>query len=152
MKRQNLGLWAIFLAGCNLSASIITYDANLSGPNESPSNATTATASAVVTINDSLNTMGVDITFAGLSAAATSAHIQCCTAAAFTGTAGLAALFPTFPASTSGTFTLTYDLTSLATYSTAFVTASGGTAADAEATLLAGLAGGLAYVNIHDSI
>ena len=107
---------------------------------------------AEVTIDDSLNTMAVSITFVGLAGPATASHIQCCTAAAFTGTAGVAAPFPTFPALTSGTFTLTYDLTSLATYNPAFITASGGTAADAEATLLAGLAGELAYVNIHDSI
>jgi len=44
-----------------------------------------------------------------------------------------------------------FDLTLDGTYTAAFLTGSGGTAAGAEATLIAGLNAGMAYVNIHDA-
>jgi hypothetical protein len=42
-----------------------------------------------------------------------------------------------------------FDLTQASTYNPAFVTAQGGTIAAAEATLVAGLLAGNAYLNIH---
>jgi hypothetical protein len=60
--------------------------------------------------------------------------------------------FPGFPAATSGTYSNTFDLTSLATYTAAFVSSSGGTAAGAEATLIAALNAGHAYLNIHNAV
>jgi hypothetical protein len=58
--------------------------------------------------------------------------------------------FPGFPLGVmSGTYDQTFDLTLASTYNPAFVTAHGGTVAEAEATLLAGLEAGTAYLNIH---
>jgi hypothetical protein len=58
--------------------------------------------------------------------------------------------FPSFPLGvTSGTYNMTFDLTASSTYNPAFVTANGGTVASAESTLLAGLASGQTYLNIH---
>jgi hypothetical protein len=59
--------------------------------------------------------------------------------------------FVGFPAATSGTYSNSFDLTLDATYNSAFETANGGTAASAEAALIAGLNAGQAYANIHDS-
>jgi hypothetical protein len=44
-----------------------------------------------------------------------------------------------------------FDTLSTATWNPAFITASGGTAAGAEAALAAGLAAGTSYLNIHTS-
>ena len=59
--------------------------------------------------------------------------------------------FVGFPAVTAGTYNNTFDLTSSSVYTSAFLDANGGTAAGAEAALLAGLNAGQAYVNIHDA-
>jgi CHRD domain/PEP-CTERM motif len=50
-----------------------------------------------------------------------------------------------------GTYTNTFDLTSAATYTSTFLTANGGTAAGAEAALVAALEAGNTYANIHDA-
>jgi hypothetical protein len=46
---------------------------------------------------------------------------------------------------------MNFDLTLLGTYTSGFVTSSGGTAAGAEATLIGALFAGKAYANIHDT-
>jgi hypothetical protein len=43
----------------------------------------------------------------------------------------------------------TYDMTQAGSWNPAFITANGGTPAGAEAALIAGLAAGQAYLNIH---
>ena len=59
--------------------------------------------------------------------------------------------FPGFPATTSGTYQRTFDLTEASVYTASFLTdLGGGTAAGAEAALIAGLNDGQAYVNIHN--
>ena len=135
------------------SATIIPYSAVLSGPNESPPNASTGTGSATVTINTGAQTMKVDVSFSGLSGGTTASHIHCCTATPGTGVAGVATQVPTFggfpTGVTAGTYTHTFDLTAFTTYNPTFELAHGGTPLDAEAALLAGLAAGEAYLNIH---
>jgi hypothetical protein len=56
-------------------ATIITYTANLSGANEAPPNVSPATGSALVTIDNLLNTLSVNISFTGLTVPATAAHL-----------------------------------------------------------------------------
>jgi hypothetical protein len=108
-----------------------------------------------VIIDTTANTMTVDVSFSGLSAGDTAAHIHCCTAAPDIGTAGVATMTPTFAVFptgvTSGTYFRVFDLTSLTTYNAAFVSTHGGTAALAEAALLTGLAADRAYFNIHST-
>jgi hypothetical protein len=124
------------------------YTASLSGTSEVPPNASTATGFATLTLNgDSLK---VDLTFTGLiGGPATAAHIHCCTTPG--NNAAVALPFVGLPTATSGTYSQTYDLTLAATYTSAFITSSGGTATAAEAALIAGLNAGQAYVNIHDA-
>jgi hypothetical protein len=77
-------------------------------------------------------------TFSGLTAPASAAHIHCCEPP---GTAGPVVVpFTGFPATTAGTFSETFDLST-------FPFGGGLT----EATFVAGLESGLAYVNIHDA-
>jgi hypothetical protein len=52
---------------------------------------------------------------------------------------------------TAGTYLQTFDLTLASSWNPAFISAHGGTAAGAEATLLAGLAADESYLNIHSS-
>lgn len=137
-------------------SAITVYDAFLSGFNEIPPNASPGAGFAMVTIDDILNQMTVNVTFSGLIGTTTASHIHCCTAVADTGTAGVATTTPTFPGFppgvTSGTYMNTFDLLSASTYNPSFVTAHGGTTAGAEAFLLAGLAANKTYLNIHTTV
>src|SRR5262249_43989062 len=110
-------------------ASSITYQALLSGPNESPATPSPGTGIAEVTIDDTLLSIRIEATFSGLLAPSTAAHIHCCTAVAGTGTAGVATAVPAFPGFplgvTSGSYDQTFDLTMPLIYNPAFVTAQG---------------------------
>jgi hypothetical protein len=137
--------------------AVLVYDAALNGPSESPPNASAGVGFAQVTIDNAANTMAVNVTFSGLSSPTTASHIHCCTASPFTGVAGVATQVPTFigfPLGvTSGSYTSPlFDLTQASTWNPAFVTASGGTTAGAEAALLSGLSVGTAYLNIHSTM
>lgn len=144
------GAAALAFAG---AAQATTYFTTLSGPGESPANTSPGTGTALVTINQTTNIMDVEVTFSGLVAPTTASHIHCCTAVPFTSTAIVATevpFFDSFPIGvTSGSYTHLFNLLDLASYNPAFVTASGGTAAGAEAALVAGLNAGKAYLNIH---
>jgi hypothetical protein len=148
------GAAALAFAGAAHSA-IIIYAANLSGPNESPPNASPGIGSARVTVDDIAQTMRVQVSFSGLLGGVTASHIHCCTAVANAGTAGVATTTPTFtgfPSGvTSGTYDNTFDLTQATSYNPAFVSAQGGLAS-AEAALLAGMAANKTYLNIHTTV
>ena len=141
------------LAGSTATAAVITYDATLNGPSESPPNASPGIGTAQVVVNTVAQTMFVDVVFSGLEGTTTASHIHCCTTSPGTGTAGVATTTPTFTGFplgvTSGTYMTTLDLTQASSYNPVFVTNNGGTVASAEATLLAGLA---ADLNIHSSV
>ena len=155
MKLRNLCLAAILVTGSSLSASVITYYANLDGPSESPTNASPGIGFALVTFNDVAQTLRVQVTFSGLLGPTTASHIHSATAVPFTGTAGVATTTPTFAGFplgvTAGTYDNTLDLTAASSYNPSFVTANGGTPSSAEAALVAGIAAGKAYLNIHSS-
>ena len=144
------------VAAASAHATIISYDAALSGPSESPPNASPGTGFATADVDTTANTMHLHIVFSGLLGTTTASHIHSATAVPFTGTAGVATTTPTFTGfplgETSGTYDSTLDLTLASSYNPAFVTANGGTTAGAEASLLAGMAAGEAYLNIHTSV
>ena len=150
MKHSLLVFGALCL-GATAIAAPITYVATLDGPTEGT--ASPGTGSGVVTIDTTANTLFVSESFTGLLSPTTASHIHCCTAAPLTGTAGVATQLPSFSGFplgvTSGSFSQTFDMTLTSSWNGAFITASGGTTADAEATLAAGLAAGEAYLNIH---
>jgi hypothetical protein len=148
--------FGVLLVAGSLSAGPITYSVILSGPGESPPNASPGTGSALIIIDSTANTLNiVSETFSGLTSGTTASHIHCCTVLPGTGTAGVATQVPTFsgfPLSvTSGSYTMLFDMTQASTWNPAFVTAHGGTPAGAEAALVAGAAAGDAYLNIHST-
>jgi hypothetical protein len=164
MKRtilKHLSLWLALSASAFVApiapshATTIAYFANLSGPAESPPNASPGTGTATVTVDTIAQTMRVQVTFSDLLGTTTASHIHCCTPSPDAGTALVATTTPTFldfPLGvTSGTYDHTLDLTLASSYNPAFVTTFGGVPS-AENALLAGLAGGLAYLNIHTTV
>jgi hypothetical protein len=157
MKARLLSLIALLsLCPAAAYATTITYAAVLDGASEVPSNASPGTGFAEVIIDLVANTMEVQVTFSGLLGTTTASHIHCCQLAADSGNAGVATTLPTFPlfplGVMAGSYDHTFDLGSLATYNPAFVALQGGTAASAEAALLAGLAADEAYLNIHTNL
>src|SRR6266567_793764 len=152
MKRM-LGLLAFTVALSGVAkADPTVLVATLSGANEVPVVPTAGTGSAVVTLNGDM--MTVNVTFSGLLGNTTASHIHCC---APLGTNAMVATttptFPGFPLGVqAGSYTQTFDLTLASSYNPAFITAHGGTVAQAEAAFIAGLLGGQTYFNIHTNL
>jgi hypothetical protein len=141
---------AVCALAAQASAAILTYDTTLSGPAESPSNASPGTGFAEVIIDNTANTMRVEVTFSGLVAPTTASHIHCCTASPGTGVAGVATTLPTFTGFplgvTSGNYDHTFDMSLASSYNPAFMTT---TPLAAFGVLQTGLNAGDAYLNIH---
>src|SRR5690606_7541612 len=97
------------------------------------------------------NMMTVSLDWDGLIGGNPSAaHIHCCTDPG--STIGVAVGFPGFPSSASGSYSRIYDLLDSTIYTSGFMTNfGGGTVQGARDALLAGLASGRAYSNIHNS-
>jgi hypothetical protein len=141
------------LGSIEAQAIPVTFTAALSGMNENPTTPSPATGSATVIYDDVAHTLLVDITFSGLLAGNTAAHIHCCIdPPGNTGVATPTPTFPGFPPGTAGSYLHVFDLTLSSSFNGAFLIANGGTPAGAEAALGAGLAAGQAYVNIHSTI
>jgi hypothetical protein len=110
-----------------------------------------------VTYDDVAHTLSVTAEFEDLVGTTTVSHIHAPTLVPFAGTANVATYpgtFPGFPVGvTSGTYTspVPIDLTLDTSFTGGFLAANGGTAAGAEAGLLAAILGGKAYLNIHTS-
>jgi hypothetical protein len=122
---------AFLLGATPAEATIITYTVTLSGTESVPANASTAFGSATVTVDDVLDTVGVVLSFTGLTGGnASAAHIHCCVATNANGPVVIP--FVGFPTTTSGT------------YSNLFTGVS--------AANIAGIEAGLAYINIHDAV
>jgi hypothetical protein len=136
-------------------AAIVSYTTSLSGPNESPPNASPGVGTATVDIDAVAHTMRVQAAFSGLTGTTTASHIHGPTLVALTGTAGVATTTPTFTGFplgvTAGFYDHTYDMTQSTSYNPSFITANGGTTATAEAALFQAITDGKAYLNIHSS-
>ena len=132
-------------------ADQLVFTATLTGAQEVPPTGSPGIGSALVTIDTVTNLMTVNVSFAGLLSPTTIAHIHCCAGPG--GTAIPATTVPSFPGFpvgvTTGTYLQTFDLTLASTYNPAFIAASGGTVAGAQAAFTTGLLNGLAYFNIH---
>ncbi len=153
-----LSLFAIAVLGLtqNCHAAVISYTATLTGPNESPANASPGIGFAQVDVDTVAHTLHVNVTFSGLLGTTTASHIHSATALPGTGTALVATTTPTFTGFplgvTAGTYDNFLDLTQDSSYNPAYEALNGGTAASAEAALDAGLAEGEAYLNIHTTV
>src|SRR5437763_8783364 len=90
MKKIWIPFGTLLVAG-SLFAGPITYTATMTGPGESPPNASPGTGFAVITIDSTANTLNiVSDVFSGLLGTTTASHIHCCTAVPGAGTAGAA--------------------------------------------------------------
>lgn len=148
------------IAGCLLAATVSgsaiaqqsIFTAELLGSNERPDpNNSTGTGTATVTIDPAQGTMHVHETFSGLSANTTISHIHCCAGPDATAIpATTVPSFPGFPVGvTAGTYDQTFNMLEASSYNPAFISANGGTAANAFDAFLTGLNNGTAYANIH---
>src|ERR1700709_2056561 len=72
------------------------YTAFLSGPAESPPNASPGTGFAQITLNLATHVFRVQVNFTGLSSPTTASHIHAATPTPGSGTAGVATQTPTF--------------------------------------------------------
>ena len=155
------GILLAFVAAATLGmattapAAIIHYRADLNGASESPPVASSGFGWAEVVVDDVLHTMKVGVFFTGLTGNTSACHIHGPTAVAGTGNAGVMTTTPTFSGFPNGVKTGSYDntlnLTLATSYNPSFITATGGTVAGGEAALLAAIAAGKAYLNIHSS-
>ncbi|MCC6320161.1 MAG: CHRD domain-containing protein [Phycisphaerales bacterium] len=147
---------AVLAASGFAHGALVSYEAVLSGPAESPPNASPGTGIAMVDIDTTAHTVRYRAAFSGLLGTTTVAHVHAATPAPFAGTAGVATQTPSFPAwpagVTSGSYDMTFDTTLGTTWNPAFVTANGGTPLTAEAAFASALAGGRAYFNVHSSL
>lgn len=133
------------------SATLLVYSASLSGSNEVPANVSPATGLSTLTYDTVAHTLLVDVSFSGLLAPVTAAHIHCCTPSG--SNVGVAIGLVGFPTGvSSGSYSHLFDLTDPSVFSAAFLANNGGTAAGAGTTLFNALNTGLAYLNIHTSI
>jgi hypothetical protein len=136
-----------------VSAGAQSWTFVMTGAAEAPPNSSPATGSARATLAG--NILTVTGTFAGLTGNSSAAHFHCCTAAPRTGTSGIATALDgagQVPMGvTSGTFNFFLDLAQTTSYTSAFLTGSGGTAAGARARLIAGFDAGTAYFNLHST-
>ena len=144
----------VIMALCVSSASqAAIYTTTLSGPAEAIPNTSAGTGKATVNFDLTAHLLNIDMSFSGLTSGTTASHIHCCTPPPTA--AAVATQVPTFigfPLGvTSGTYSHTFNTLDAATWNPTFVTASGGSAAGAEAALAAGLAAGVSYLNIHTS-
>ena len=134
-------------------ATPIFFTAHLTGPSESPVNASPGIGDALIQFDTAAHTLSVNVTFSGLTGTTTASHIHCCTTIPGVSTAIVATevpFFNSFPIGvTSGSYTHLFDMTQASSFNPAFVTANGGTVASAETALFAGSLAGSAYLNIH---
>jgi hypothetical protein len=147
---------AMLLAAPAIQAAPILFVTDLSGPAESPPNASPGTGFASVLIDDVTHQMVVHIVFSDLAGLTTASHIHCCTAVPGAGNVMVATVLPNFTGFplgvVSGTYDHTFDTSLASTWNAAFVAGHGGTPLGAEAALIAGMLGDMAYLNIHSQI
>jgi hypothetical protein len=153
--------------------TIVVLTANLTGANEVPPTGSPGTGQATVTLDTTLNTMEVNVTFSGLvpttstgaPSGTTASHIHCCLSAPFqTGVnvpvATTTPTFPGFPLGVlSGTYDQTFNLGADTTYNLPNVPPGnmspnpflGTSAATAEPVFINALLAGETYLNIHST-
>ena len=149
MKRLIGVLLLSALLATSGSAATITYVAVMNGANENPSNPSLGTGTATLVIDTAADMASLSVTFGGLSSTTVAAHIHCCVAAPTN--VGVAIGSSGFPTGVpQGSFNAKYDLLDQAVYDTGFLF-SAGSAVGARNALLAGLASGQAYYNLHTS-
>lgn len=149
-------LFTAAAAAAPASAAILVFDATLTGSQERPTPVNTpGIGTGLVTFNTTTHMMRVEVSFSGLLANTTVAHIH-------NGAKGVSGpvwtttpTFPGFPAGvTSGAYDQTFDMTLASSYNPSFLNnaINLGSTASAEATFLAALRAGNMYLNVHSTM
>jgi CHRD domain len=150
MKRLVGVICLSLLLATGAGAATITYVALLDGPSENPVNPSLGTGTATLIIDTTANTASLSVTFGGLSSPTQAAHVHCCVTPPTN--VGIAIASANFPIGVlQGSFSANYDLLNGLIWNGTFLINNGGTATGAMNALLAGLASGQAYYNIHTS-
>lgn len=133
MRAHLLAAAATVTLAAAMPASAVTtiFFTGLSSAGE-PVPTSTATGAAIVTFDDVVDTITVQLSFQGLANSLPFGHIHCCTATPGMGSAGVALSFTPLPQVTTGTYDNVFSL-----------------APAAFDALYAGALAGRAYVNIH---
>jgi len=143
---------SLFAATAALAAPV-NYVTSLSGPNESPANASPGTGTATLIVDTATHLWTMHVSFTGLLGPTTASHTHSPTVNPGTLTASVATTTPYyagFPIGvTSGTYDNVFDMTLASSYNPSYVTGNGGTTASAEIALASQIAAGKAYLNIH---
>jgi hypothetical protein len=130
-----------------------TFTTTLTGSQEVPPNGSAATGFATLVLNTTANTLSVNMTFSGLTANVTGAHLHCCAppgavapvAVDFGGVNG----FPL--GGTGGSYIRLFDLLSSTTYAAGFLnTNAGGSVLTARNLVVNGMLNGQTYVKLHN--
>jgi hypothetical protein len=137
-------------------AAVLTWTASLSGAQEIPPTASTATGSGWVQYDEATNVLSLYVDWQGLTGDGIQAHIHCCVANP-PGNAGIAIdlwLPADSPQPATGSFSASWDLDLVDPFRAAFLTANGGTTSGALAALIAAMDAneGRAYFNIHTTL
>lgn len=142
---------AVLMSTPAARADQLVFTTTLTGAQEVPPTGSPGIGSALVTLDTVTNILTVNASFAGLVSPTVASHIHCCAGPGVTAIVATAVpTFPGFPLGvTTGTYLMSFDLTSASTYNPAFITAHGGTVAGAQAAFITGLTNGLTYLNIH---
>jgi CHRD domain len=151
---QLLTLSCSLLFGQLAYGGVSEYITTLAGANEPPTPVASPGGGGAEVIFDSVaQTLQVEVTFSNLLGTTTASHIHGPTIAPFSGNAGVATTVPSFTGFplgvNAGTYNHTFDLTLTSSYNPSFLASHGGTAAGAEAALIAAMNAGESYLNIH---
>jgi hypothetical protein len=150
---SSIGVVALVTFASMAHGAVIVYSAVLDGPSEFPTNTSPGIGTATVTVDDTLDTMRVVVSFSGLLGDTTASHIHAATTVPFAGATGVATQTPSFSGFPlgvkSGSMDTTFDMTLTSSYNPAYVSAHGGTAATSFADLETAMNDGKAYLNIH---
>lgn len=125
------------------------FVATLSGAQEPMATNSPGTGTASAKLAADGHSLVVALDWAALSGPVVAAHIHCCVTPEADG--GVAVLLAPAKAA-AGTISVTIDLDAETSYTKSFVTGHGGTAAGAKAALLAAMADGRAYFNLHTAL
>jgi hypothetical protein len=152
IARTTLSIGLVFALHAHASAR--TYQAFLDGAQEWPVQVMTAGSGygRVTAPPVGVPLLDVEITFSNLTTPTTGASLHCCITPQER-RSGIAVNFLSgWPiGTTSGNFSLSYDLSDASLYSSTFRMNHGGTAASARQALVDGLYAGQAYLNIRSS-
>jgi hypothetical protein len=130
----------------------LNWNSTLSGSQEIPPNASTATGFGSVRFDNVTNVLSLNVQWQGLTGASIFAHIHCCVSPP-PGNVGIARDLWLLgdPRPATGSYSAFYDLDDVNPFRAAFTGSNGGTALSAMGALIGAMdAGeGRAYYNIH---